>query len=61
MQTTEERQTDLQKNYYFLCECKRCSTNYELNYVNSMICSNAECQNTIPMKNKQEKVKYTLF
>lgn len=56
MQTTQERQNELQNNYYFLCECKRCTTNIEQNFVNSMICSNSECQAAIPMKNKVEEV-----
>lgn len=61
MQTTEERRNELQTNYYFLCECKRCSIDYEHNFVNSMICANAECQNAIPMKNKREQVRCILF
>lgn len=56
MQTTEERRSELQNNYYFLCECKRCTINEEQNFVNSMICSNTECQAPIPMKNKIEEV-----
>lgn len=56
MQTTEERRTELQNNYYFLCECKRCSINYERNFVNSMLCTNTECQAAIPMKNQRDDV-----
>lgn len=57
MQTTQERRNELQNNYYFLCECKRCVSNYEDNFVNSMICSNPQCQSAIPMnKNEQEQV-----
>lgn len=55
MQTTQERQNELQNNYYFLCQCKRCVTNYEQNFVNAMVCSNAECQAAIPMKDKQRE------
>lgn len=56
MQTTQERRNELQKNYYFLCECKRCVSNYEDNFVNSMICSNSQCQSAIPIKKKQGEV-----
>lgn len=56
MQTTLERRSELQSNYYFLCECKRCITNYEQNFVNSMICGNSDCQAAIPMKNKHEEI-----
>lgn len=60
MQTTQERQNELQKNYYFLCQCKRCATNHEQNFVNAMICSNVECQAAIPMKNKQKEASMNL-
>lgn len=60
MQTTEERQNELQNNYYFLCQCKRCSTNHEQNFVNAMLCSNVECQAAIPMKNKQREASFVL-
>jgi hypothetical protein len=56
MQTTKERQSELQKNYYFLCECKRCTINYEQYFINSMICTNAKCQSAIPIKNQQAEV-----
>lgn len=56
MQTTQERRNELQKNYYFLCDCKRCSTNYEQQFVNSMICNNAKCKAAIPLGNKQKEV-----
>jgi len=56
MQTTEERRIELQNNYYFLCECKRCSMNYEQNFINSMLCSNTECQAAIPMKSQRDEV-----
>lgn len=59
MQTTEERRSELQNNYYFLCECKRCSTNYEKNFVNSLICTNVECKAAIPIKNKLKEVYFT--
>lgn len=61
MQTTQERQSELQNNYYFLCECKRCTINYEQHFVNSMICSNAKCQTAIPIKNKQAEVSLILL
>lgn len=56
MQTTQERRNELQKNYYFLCECKRCSTNYEQNFVNTMMCTNSECKAAIPLETKLEEV-----
>ncbi|VVC44586.1 Zinc finger, MYND-type [Cinara cedri] len=56
MQTTEERRNELQTNYYFLCECKRCITNYEQQFVNSMICTNAECKAAIPLGNKEKEI-----
>ncbi|CAI6365129.1 unnamed protein product [Macrosiphum euphorbiae] len=56
MQTTSERRSELQNNYYFLCQCLRCVTNYEQNFVNSMLCGNSNCQAAVPMKNKQEEV-----
>lgn len=59
MQTTEERRSELQNNYYFLCECKRCLVNYEKNFVNSLICTNVECKAAIPIKNKLEEVCFT--
>lgn len=61
MQTTLERRNELQNNYYFLCECKRCTINYEQYFVNSMICPNVKCQAAIPIKNKQVKVNFILF
>lgn len=61
MQTTLERRSELQNNYYFLCECKRCITNYEQNFVNSMICGNSDCQAAVPMKNKHEEVCFILI
>lgn len=58
MQTTEERQNELQNNYYFLCKCERCSTNYEQNFIKSMMCPNTKCQAAISMENRQEDVSY---
>lgn len=56
MQTTQERRDELQNNYYFICQCKRCTTNYEQNFVNAMVCSNVDCLAAIPMKNKPKEV-----
>lgn len=56
MQTTEERRKELQKNYYFLCECVRCSTNYEQSFVNTMVCTNSECKAAIPLEINQKEV-----
>ncbi|XP_050519969.1 histone-lysine N-methyltransferase SMYD3 isoform X2 [Daktulosphaira vitifoliae] len=50
MQTTSERRCELQKNYYFICECQRCTNDNEQNFVNSMICPNIKCQEGIPME-----------
>jgi hypothetical protein len=61
MQTTSERRSELQNNYYFLCECKRCITNYEQNFVNSMICGNSDCQAAVPMKNKHKEACFILI
>lgn len=58
MQTTEERRKELQKNYYFLCECVRCSTNYEQRFVNTMMCINSECKAAIPLENNPKEVRF---
>ncbi|XP_050441460.1 histone-lysine N-methyltransferase SMYD3 [Adelges cooleyi] len=56
MQTNDERRRELQNNYYFLCECKRCLTEDEHTFISSMTCSNVKCQAPVPMKLKRDEV-----
>lgn len=51
LDTTEERQSNLLNNYYFLCDCSICKDTEHLKYVNSAICPNELCDSLIDMSN----------
>ncbi|XP_030024541.2 histone-lysine N-methyltransferase ASHR1 isoform X1 [Manduca sexta] len=47
MKTPYDRQTELLKNYYFLCQCHRCMDETQIKYVHAAKCLNSECVNPV--------------
>ncbi|XP_034841219.1 histone-lysine N-methyltransferase SMYD3 [Maniola hyperantus] len=56
MKTPWERQSELQRSYYFLCACDRCMDENDLKYVHAAKCLNSECNNPVNISWKKNLV-----
>lgn len=54
LNTPQDRQKELQANYYFLCQCSVCLDPRQISDMHSAICPNNKCEALIDMSNIAE-------
>lgn len=53
MALKSERQEELQRNYYFLCQCPKCLAPEPLIEMTGSVCPNLKCDNCIDIHNTE--------
>ncbi|GJQ73890.1 putative MYND finger protein [Trypoxylus dichotomus] len=51
LNSPKERQNELEKQYYFLCQCPKCIDDTVLGIMNAAVCQNVDCGGYINMNN----------
>lgn len=51
LNTSKDRQEELEKQYYFLCKCPKCIDDTELEIMTAAVCQNASCDGYVNMCN----------